>query len=111
MTGKLRMSRVVMLPFILSLTLVCACRDSGEQPTDNDLIGINGMVVAKSSDFYVIQCDIPVQYSVKTIYPINLPGSFRMDHLRVRFSGRIEADPLTEYGYLPVRLTFIQSLE
>jgi hypothetical protein len=100
----------MLLFFVLLLTLVCACKDSGEQPTANDLIGITGTVIAKSSTFYVIQCDVPIHYSERTIYPINLSDPFRQDHLRVRFSGRVEADPLTYYAYLPVRLTFIQSL-
>jgi hypothetical protein len=92
------------------LMMVFACKDSGEQATTSDVIDLTGTVLEKSAQFYVIECDVPIHSGVRTCYPINLSDPFRHDHLRVRFSGMIEVDPATQYLYVPLRLSFIQSI-
>ena len=108
------MRRVRRSVLTLSVLVVFAghipgCKELGESIT-NDIINHTGVIVQKSSQFYVIRSDVPFQ-NTSEFYPVNLASSFQRDGLRIRFSGNIEDQPGLDYLYVPVRLTSIQAID
>jgi len=99
------------LSVVLALSILTAgCGDLGE-PSADDVVNRMGTIVAMSPATYLIVSDVTAQKNATTYYPLNLPDAFKRDGLRIRFSGRIEADPAAQYLYAPLRLSRIEAIE
>jgi hypothetical protein len=113
-TGQLnlegeRMMRGRILLMWLLLIPAAGCTDLGEPPAV-DLVNQTGTIVRDSAQFYLIRCDTQVLKQGTLLFPLNLTDPFKRDGLRIRFSGNLEVDPLTQYLYPPLRLTAIEEL-
>jgi len=104
------MQRLFAAMCFVILGLFCGCSDLGEQPVTLEIDNMPGTVLELFPQFYVIQCDVPLQIAVQTFYPRNLPEAFRKNGLRVRFSGNIESGAGMDYLYVPVTLVSIELL-
>jgi hypothetical protein len=104
----MRRSHLYLLPIVL--TLLAGCKDLGE-PSSDDVINYRGTVSQQSPETFFIESDIAFENHLKTFYPLNLGDTFRRDGLRIRFSGKIEIDPTSEYIVPPIRLSRVVLLE
>lgn len=95
----------------MAVLLICvgSCKDLGAPP-DVDLVNQTGTIVQESTQTCLIRCDHQVLKQGTVLSPVNLPDPFKRTGLRIRFSGNIEVDPLTQYLYPPLRLTAIEEL-
>lgn len=99
------------LSVVLALSILTAgCGDLGE-PSADDVVNCRGTIIQTSPATYLIESDVTVQKNATTYYPLNLPGAFKRNGLRIRFSGRLEVDPTAQYLYAPLRLSRIEAIE
>jgi hypothetical protein len=90
------------------------CTDFGVQPippVPDDVVDATGTIVEPSADYFLIKADPTLSKPQGwTFYPLNLPETFKIDSLRVRFSGKVEVLPNAQYLYTPLRISSIKRL-
>jgi hypothetical protein len=90
------------------------CSDSGTPPAPpipDDVVRATGTVLEQSAGYFLLEADSLLGNSqTRIVDPVNLPEAFKIDQLRVRFSGKFEGDPWVQYRFLPLRISFIERL-
>jgi len=80
---------------VLAVVAFIACRNSDAEvaalPQD-DVRDFPGIIVKVNSESYAIHSD-PMFGAFQSFVPINLPGEFKIDQLRVTVSGKTQEIP------------------
>jgi len=90
------------------------CSDFGTPPVPpipDDVVRVTGTVLQQSAGYFLLEADsLMGNFQTRIVSPVNLPDTFKIDRLRVRFSGKFEGDPWVQYRFLPFRISFIERL-